>query len=93
MSVERKKRGKGWQPRLSINWNLVRGDLKKTRLEKGITVRKLEELVGISFASISKMELGKSKFSADALVTIIDFLDKNIDDYIIKSQIEIYNLK
>ncbi|WP_413992460.1 helix-turn-helix domain-containing protein [Labrys okinawensis] len=87
MEGEKKKRGKGWEPSLRIDWNRVRKDLRVARKKRGLSFRKMEELVGMSFASLSKMELGKSKCSADGLITIIDFIDGNIHEYIVKSEI------
>lgn len=49
--------------------------LRKARLHQGITLRKLGELTGICYVTISDIELGKSKHpTIQTIVAIADAL-------------------
>ena len=54
--------------------------MKKIRQEKGISLRKLDSMIGISFTNLSKYETGKQIPTVLTAKKIADALECTIDD-------------
>ena len=56
----------------------IGADLKALRNAKGLTLRKLEELSGITNNHIARIEAGKYNVTIDTLAVILNALDADI---------------
>ncbi len=85
MSDLYKGRGKGLRPVITIDWEKFALDLRKFRSRKKISCRQFADMSGISFSSISKLELGRSHCSAEAFFTIVHLIDADAEGYVIRN--------
>lgn len=68
-------------------------NLKKYRIEKGITQIRLSIAAEVSQETISAYESGKAMPSAETLIKIADFLDVSIDYLLDRTDNPIVNVK
>ncbi len=68
-------------------------NLKKYRIEKGITQIRLSIAAEVSQETISAYESGKAMPSAETLIKIADFLDVSIDYLLDRTDNPIVNIK
>ena len=59
--------------------------LKQLRKERRLTIRQLDEKVGISYATISRLESGDRPFTLDHLTRLSQFFDVSFDYILGKS--------
>ena len=58
------------------------GKIQKIRMSKGLTVRKLGELVGIDYGALSRIETGQKNSHILTLKAIADALGVQIKDFL-----------
>lgn len=73
---------------MGINYVSIGQNIKKFRVEKGLTQNKLGEKSGIEPSNISHIERGATKVSLPTLVSIANALDVSLDEIIYDSLVK-----
>lgn len=60
---------------------IIGGNIKKYRLDEGLSQQKLSAMLDISYQQLQKYESGKDAIRASKLIIIADILNKNIMDF------------
>lgn len=65
------------------NYNKAIGEaLKKARLDKGYSLRKSAELLGVDHSTVGKWESGTNNILAVDLINYLQILNVNLEDFI-----------
>ena len=78
---------------MGINYVSIGQNIKKFRVEKGLTQNKLGEKSGIEPSNISHIERGATKVSLPTLVSIANALDVSLDEIIYDSLVKNEHIK
>lgn len=78
---------------MGINYVSIGQNIKKFRVEKGLTQNKLGEKSGIEPSNTSHIERGATKVSLPTLVSIANALDVSLDEIIYDSLVKNEHIK